>query len=90
MSKISLKNILKKTFEKNVVKKNAKKKNIKQKKSKVKKTIQKKTIQKKTIQKKTKKFIKPVSKKSLIAPLSGANFHSLNLFLSDKDLYLVA
>ena len=55
MSKISLKNILKKTFEKNVVKKNAKKKNIKQKKSKVKKTIQKKT----------KKFIKPVSKKSL-------------------------
>ena len=60
MSKISLKNILKKTFEKNVVKKNAKKKNIKQKKSKVKKTIQKKTIQKKT-----KKFIKPVSKKSL-------------------------
>ena len=65
MSKISLKNILKKTFEKNVVKKNAKKKNIKQKKSKVKKTIQKKTIQKKTIQKKTKKFIKPVSKKSL-------------------------
>ena len=65
MSKISLKNILKKTFEKNVVKKNAKKKNIKQKKSKVKKTIKKKTIQKKTIQKKTKKFIKPVSKKSL-------------------------
>ena len=60
MSKISLKNILKKTFKKNVVKKNAKKKNIKQKKSKVKKTIQKKTIQKKT-----KKFIKPVSKKSL-------------------------
>ena len=55
MSKISLKNILKKTFKKNVVKKNAKKKNIKQKKSKVKKTIQKKT----------KKFIKPVSKKSL-------------------------
>ena len=55
MSKISLKNILKKTFKKNIVKKNAKKKNIKQKKSKVKKTIQKKT----------KKFIKPVSKKSL-------------------------
>ena len=65
MSKISLKNILKKTFKKNIVKKNAKKKNIKQKKSKLKKTIQKKTIQKKTIQKKTKKFIKPVSKKSL-------------------------
>ena len=60
MSKISLKNILKKTFKKNIVKKNAKKKNIKQKKSKLKKTIQKKTIQKKT-----KKFIKPVSKKSL-------------------------
>ena len=55
MRKISLKNILKKTFKKNIVKKNAKKKNIKQKKSKVKKTIQKKT----------KKFIKPVSKKSL-------------------------
>ena len=30
-----------------------------------------------------------LSKKSLITPLSGANFHSLNLFLSDKDLYFV-
>ena len=28
-----------------------------------------------------------LSKKSRITPLSGANFHSLNLFLSDKVLY---